>query len=73
METGARLVSTCVPCGVVPDYRVKVVPNEKTYHPKLKDRILAFQPSATRTVPTWIKPKSDRPTRAMPLIVHGLG
>lgn len=48
-----------------------MVPNEKTYHPKLKDRILAFQPSGT--IPTWIKPKTDRPTRAMPLIVHGRG
>ena len=70
METGARLDSLVFFGSVNPDYRVKVVPNEKTYHPKLKDHILAFQPCETRMVPTWIKPKTNRPSRAMPLIVH---
>lgn len=55
--------------GLVPDCEIKVVPNEKTYHPKLKDRILSFRPSDARTEPTWIKPGTNRPSRAMPLIV----
>ena len=70
VETGARLVFLTFFDGVVPDYEVKVIPNEKTYHPTLKDHILSFNPSKTRTVPTWIKAGTDRPSRAMPVIVR---
>lgn len=56
---------------MVPDgRRAKVVSNEKTYHPKLKDRVLGFQPNDT-SVPTWIKPTTERRVRAMPVIVKG--
>lgn len=57
---------------IVSDYGMKVIPNQKTYHPKLRDRILAFLPDETKNAPrppTWIKEKSARPSRVMPLIV----
>ncbi|KAF8487860.1 hypothetical protein F5888DRAFT_1639673 [Russula emetica] len=46
----------------------QVVPNEKTFHPKLKTCVLGFQPNDT-SVPTWIKPETERRLRAMPPIV----
>ncbi|KAH8976922.1 hypothetical protein EDB86DRAFT_3093780 [Lactarius hatsudake] len=45
--------------------------NEKTYHPKLKNRTLAFQPNDTRTVPSWVLRNTDCRQRAMPQIVLG--
>jgi hypothetical protein len=56
---------------VVPDHGAKVDPNEKTYHPEMT-RVLGFQPNNT-SVPTWIKLSTERPSRAMPLIVNGRG
>ncbi|KAI0281520.1 hypothetical protein BC826DRAFT_1111337 [Russula brevipes] len=46
--------------------------SEKVHHPKLKKRVLAFQPSDTQTIPTWILPNTDRRQRAtQPRIVLG--
>lgn len=50
----------------------QVDPTEKTFHPSLKTHLLGFQPNDT-SVPSWIKPSTDRPSRAKPLIVNGRG
>jgi hypothetical protein len=71
METGAKLDNQPL-IKPVPNRRAKVGPNEKVHHPKLKKRILAFQTSDARTIPTWILPNTDRRPRAMPVIVNGL-
>ena len=70
METGTKLVLPYFL--IVPDGGVKVDKNEKISHPKLKTRVLGFQPNDT-SIPTWIKPNTDRRSRAMPLIVNGRG
>ncbi|KAH8994632.1 hypothetical protein EDB83DRAFT_2534613 [Lactarius deliciosus] len=55
---------------VMPNSGAKVAKSEKVYHPKLKHRILSFQPSDT-TTPTWILSNTDRRSRNMPQIVLG--
>ncbi|KAI0285544.1 hypothetical protein BC826DRAFT_972996 [Russula brevipes] len=50
----------------------KIGESEKVHHPTLKKRVLAFQPSDTQTIPTWILPNTDRRQRAtQPRIVLG--
>jgi len=55
---------------MVPDHGTKVEANQKTFHPELKTHVLGFQPNDT-SIPSWIKPNTDRRSRATPLIVHG--